>query len=29
MKPSDARPTNPVAGNPVATDFLCTIREVW
>jgi hypothetical protein len=28
MRPSDARPTIPVAGNAVAADFIRTIREV-
>ena len=28
MRPSDARPTVPVAGNAVAADFIRTIAEV-
>jgi len=28
MKPSDARPTNPVAGNAVARDLDCTFGQV-
>jgi hypothetical protein len=28
MRPSDARPTSPVAGNAVALDLTCTIAEV-
>jgi hypothetical protein len=28
MRPSDARPTVPVAGSAVAADLICTIGEV-